>query len=154
MRISALALACIAAFALAACSAKSNTSSSTTTSSDTGTTTSSSGMTASTGGGGGGAATSGSLPSYPGATQEASGTSSGMGGAGSASGTVLSTSDSFDTVYHWYQSHMPAGSEKSHTSAAGMESAVFYIGNAGDQRSVTITTNAGKTMITIAHVTQ
>lgn len=148
MRISTLLLALVAAVALAACTGKSNTQSNTGGSGNmnSGTAAAPSSAPAS--------ATSDAIPNYPGATQMASGTSSGAG-VTSASGTVLSTSDSFDTVYHWYQSHMPAGSEKSHSDMGGMESAVFYLGNAGgDQRSVTITTSGGKTMITIAHVTQ
>jgi hypothetical protein len=106
-----------------------------------------------------GAATGGSsnaagttIPSYPGATTQASGSSAGMSGAASAAGTVLSTDDSFDKVYGWYQQHMPSGSEKSHTTAP-VQSAVFMLGETGkDQQSVTITTQGTKTMITIAHV--
>jgi hypothetical protein len=76
----------------------------------------------------------------------------GMGAAKSAAGKVMSTADSFDKVYAWYQKNMPAGSEKAHTTSP-VESAVFMIGEAGkDQQSVTISTMAGKTMITIAHV--
>jgi hypothetical protein len=92
----------------------------------------------------------GDVPSYPGATTQASGSSSNM--AGSAAGTVMSTDDSFDKVYAWYQQHMPAGSEKSHVTAP-VESAVFTVGEAGqNQTSLTLTTSGGKTMITIAHV--
>lgn len=93
----------------------------------------------------------GEIPSYPGAKTEAAG-SNAMGGAGAASGKVLSTADSFDKVYAWYQKNMPAGSEKSHMDAP-VKSAVFMTGEAGkDQQSVTITVANGKTMITIAHV--
>lgn len=145
MRISSLLLALVGVVALAACSGKSTESSSSTSSSSSSMTTSATTAPSS--------AASSEIPTYPGATQEASGSSSGAG-VTTASGTVLSTPDSFDKVYRWYQSNMPAGSEKSHTAVAGMESAVFWVGNAGDQRSVTITTSGGKTMITIAHVTQ
>lgn len=97
------------------------------------------------------------LPMYPGAKEEASG-SSGMMGTGSAAGSVLSTADSFDKVYKWYQGHMPAGSEKSHASVGGTESAVFIIGMASKtQQSVTISrtpASGGKTMITLAKVTK
>jgi hypothetical protein len=95
-------------------------------------------------------AASGDVPSYPGAVTQASGSSNNMGG--SAAGTVMSTDDSFDKVYTWYQQHMPAGSEKSHVTSP-MESAVFTLGEAGkDQTSLSITTSGGKTMITVAHV--
>ena len=94
--------------------------------------------------------TNGEVPSYPGASTQASGSNSGA--MGSAAGTVMTTDDSFDKVYAWYQQHMPAGSEKSHTTSP-VESAVFTLGEAGsNQTSVTLTTQAGKTMITIAHV--
>lgn len=90
------------------------------------------------------------IPEYPGASTEAAGSGSNMGET--ASGKVLSTADSFDKVYGWYQQHMPSGSEKSHTTAP-VDMAVFMIGDVGSgQKSVTITTQAGKTMITIANV--
>ena len=92
----------------------------------------------------------GSIPSYPGATTQASGSSSGA--MGSAAGTVMTTDDSFDKVYAWYQQNMPAGSEKSHVTAP-VESAVFTVGEPGqEQTSVTLTTQGGKTMISIAKV--
>jgi len=65
---------------------------------------------------------------------------------------VMTTDDSFDKVYTWYQQNMPAGSEKSHVTAP-VESAVFTMGQPGQaQTSVTLTTSGGKTMITIAKV--
>lgn len=90
------------------------------------------------------------IPTYPGATTQASGSSSNM--SGSAAGSVMSSDDSFDKVYTWYQQHMPAGSEKSHMTSP-VESAVFTIGDPGSgQTSVTITTQGAKTMITVAKV--
>ena len=76
-----------------------------------------------------------------------------MAMGGSAAGTVLSTSDSFDKVYKWYQSKLPAGSEKSHATTSMGETAVFTTGELGkDQQSVTLSVAGGKTMITLAHV--
>ena len=70
----------------------------------------------------------------------------------SAAGTVMTTDDSFDKVYAWYQKNMPSGSEKSHTTAP-VQSAVFMVGDPGSgQTSVTITVSGGKTMITTAKV--
>src|SRR5690242_14847910 len=57
----------------------------------------------------------GQVPKYPGAVTQYSGTSSSMGQT--ARGTVATTDDSFDKVYAWYQSHLPAGSEKAHVTA-------------------------------------
>ena len=90
------------------------------------------------------------IPAYPGAATQAAGSGSNMGTT--AAGKVMSTSDSFDKVYGWYQQKLPAGSEKSHVDSP-IQSAVFTIGEVGSgQSSVTITTQSGKTMITIAHV--
>lgn len=90
------------------------------------------------------------IPEYPGATTQAAGSGSNMGT--DAAGKVMSTDDSFDKVYGWYQQKMPTGSEKSHVTAP-VESAVFMIGDTGSgQSSVTLTAQGGKTMITIAHV--
>jgi hypothetical protein len=96
----------------------------------------------------------GDIPTYPGATVQASGTSTMAGGGQQATGKVLSTSDSFDDVYHWYQKNLPAGSEKVHVTAP-VETASFILSATGkNQTSVTITTNSGKTVISIAKVTQ
>jgi hypothetical protein len=95
-------------------------------------------------------APAGEAPAYPGAVTQASGSNSSMGQT--AAGTVMTTDDSFDKVYAWYQKNMPAGSEKSHTTAPVM-SAVFMVGDPGSgQTSVTITVSNGKTMITSAKV--
>ena len=92
------------------------------------------------------------IPAYPGATTQAAGSSEGMGGTTAAAGKVMTTTDSFATVYAWYQKNMPAGSEKAHVTSP-VESAVFTLGDpTSDQTSVTISTLAGKTMITIGHV--
>ena len=93
------------------------------------------------------------LPEYPGATKMASGASGMSMGGGTAAGTVLTTSDSFDKVYKWYQSKLPAGSEKAHMTTAVGETAAFTIGELGkDQQTVSIHAVGGKTMITLAHV--
>lgn len=90
------------------------------------------------------------VPEYPGATTQAAGSSSSMGT--NAAGKVMWTTDSFDKVYGWYQQKLPAGSEKSHVTSP-TETAVFTIGDVSSgQTSVTLTTQSGKTMITIAHV--
>jgi hypothetical protein len=96
------------------------------------------------------AAPAGEAPAYPGATTQASGSNTSIGQ--SAAGTVMTTDDSFDKVYAWYQKNMPSGSEKSHMTAP-VQSAVFMVGDPGSgQTSVTITVSNGKTMITTAKV--
>ncbi len=153
MRISALLLAVIVAAALTACSKSSDnsgsTSSTATTSSEySATTAPAGGMMAST-------QDKTGLPSYPGATAEAAG-STANGAMGAASGKVMTTSDSFDKVYKWYQEKMPKGSEKAHMTTPGAEMATFVEGTAGssNQKSVTITVQGGKTMITMASVSK
>lgn len=147
MRLSALCLLAAAALALGACAKNASQQSSTATEAPYA---AASGAT--TAAAGGGTATMTQLPEYPGATKMASG-ASGMAAGGSAAGTVLSSTDPFDKVYKWYQGKMPAGSEKSHMTTAGGQTAVFTMGEMGkDQQSVTITATAGKTMITLAHV--
>lgn len=153
MRLFGLSLAVmLAAFAVSGCTSKSSTSSSDQSSATATAAATDNGAEASGGTTSSSDAAGTEIPKYPGADTNASGsTSNGMNG-GSAAGTVMSTSDSFDKVYAWYQQHMPSGSEKSHTTSP-IESAVFTLGNAGqDQTSVTLTTSSGKTMITIAHV--
>jgi hypothetical protein len=59
-------------------------------------------------------------------------------GAGAVSGSAYSTSDSFDTVYAFYDKSLPAGSERSHITAP-RETAVFLVGSGNDRLSVTIT---------------
>ncbi|HXB82979.1 MAG TPA: hypothetical protein VNU22_06480 [Candidatus Acidoferrum sp.] len=59
-------------------------------------------------------------------------------GAGAVSGSAYSTSDSFDTVYAFYNKSLPAGSERSHITAP-RETAVFLVGNGNDRLSVTVT---------------
>ncbi|MGA2761040.1 MAG: hypothetical protein ABSF08_12070 [Candidatus Cybelea sp.] len=138
-----------AALAITACASKSSSNdqsqssaeATTAASSDAATTTDNSAATT---------APAGEAPAYPGAVTQASGSNSSMGQT--AAGTVMTTDDSFDKVYAWYQKNMPAGSEKSHTTAP-VQSAVFMVGDPGSgQTSVTITVSNGKTMITSAKV--
>ena len=154
MRFLGITLVVAAALSLTACASKSssNTSSSSDQSSMSSPAPASSDMAASPAASEAATTAAGQIPTYPGATTQYSGSSSNMGQ--SAAGTVMTTDDSFDKVYSWYQSHMPAGSEKAHVTAP-VQSAVFTVGDsAQDQTSVTITVNAGKTMITVGHVKQ
>ena len=151
MRLSGLCLVAAFALVVAGC-AKNASQQSTTTATEAPAAAASGAAPAAAPKGGTGEATMTQLPEYPGATKMASG-ASGMSMGGSAAGTVLSTGDSFDKVYKWYQSKLPAGSEKSHATTAMGETAVFTTGELGkDQQSVTLSVAAGKTMITLAHV--
>ena len=153
MRLLGLSLAVmLAAFAVSGCTSKSSSSTSDQSSATATAAATDSGAAAATDNSTSNDAAGTQIPKYPGADTQASGSSSNGMNGGSAAGTVMSTSDSFDKVYAWYQQHMPSGSEKSHTTSP-IQSAVFTLGEAGqDQTSVTITTSTGKTMITIAHV--
>jgi hypothetical protein len=95
------------------------------------------------------------LPLYPGATQQVAGNSGGVG-AGSASGQIFRSPDSFSKVYAWYQAKMPAHSEKSHMSMAGVETALFVLGSGNSHQTVTISKTAAdpQTLVTLAQVSQ
>jgi hypothetical protein len=150
MRYIGLSLVIAALFSVTACSSKSSSNSSDQ-SNATATSAADSNAAATTAAAPATAA-AGDIPSYPGATTAASGSSNNMGE--SASGSVMMTPDSFDKVYAWYQQHMPAGSEKTHTTSP-VETAVFVIGDpSSGQKSATITTQGSQTMITIANVKQ
>ena len=151
MRFLSTSLLVVAAlFAITACSSKTSSSSSTDQSNAAATTAASEAASPEASAAATTAAAAGEVPSYPGATTQASGSSSNMGE--SAAGKVMTTDDSFAKVYAWYQKNMPAGSERSHVTAP-VESAVFTIGEPGQgQTSVTITTQGGKTMISVAKV--
>ncbi|HLY01308.1 MAG TPA: hypothetical protein VKR56_02285 [Candidatus Cybelea sp.] len=137
-----------AAFAITACASKSSSSDQSQSNAEA--TTAASSAAATTDNTAATTAPAGETPAYPGAVTQASGSNSSMGQT--AAGTVMTTDDSFDKVYAWYQKNMPAGSEKSHTTAP-VESAVFMVGDPGSgQTSVTITVSNGKTMITSAKV--
>lgn len=150
MRYFALSLVIAALLTATACSSKSSSNSSDQSSASA--TSASDANAAATTAAAPATAAAGDMPSYPGATTQASGSSSNMGQT--ASGSVMMTADTFDKVYAWYQQHMPAGSEKSHVTAP-VQSAVFMIGDpSSGQKSVTITTQGNQTMITVANVKQ
>src|SRR5579862_2053828 len=156
MRLLTISLAIAVAIALPACSGKSSSNTSSTSTDTNAAATSAAPADNGTAEPAAGASTAaqpasgGDIPSYPGATTQASGSGSNMGTT--ASGTVMTTDDSFDKVYSWYQKNMPAGSEKSHMTSP-VQSAVFIIGDpSSGQKSVTITTQGPKTMISIANV--
>ncbi len=83
------------------------------------------------------------IPAYPGATTQAAGSSEGMGGTTAAAGKVMTTTDSFATVYAWYQKNMPAGSEKAHVTSP-VESAVFTLGDPSTRPDVGDDQHAGR----------
>jgi hypothetical protein len=68
------------------------------------------------------------VPIYAGAKQEEGGYSM-TGAKGSAQMTSFTTPDSFDRVYAFYHSKMPAGSEKMKIDSGGSSMAEFVVGN-------------------------
>ena len=91
-------------------------------------------------------------PVYPGATVEAA-SSNAETALGAVSGSAYSTSDSFETVYAFYDKNLPPGSERSHITAP-QETAVFLIGSGNDQLSVTVAKSpiCCRTLIVFARV--
>jgi hypothetical protein len=143
MRFLSISLAVAAALTMAACASKSSSNSSDQ-SNAAATTAAGAAAPAASAAASTAAAPADQIPSYPGAVTAYAGSSQG------SSGTVMTTDDSFDKVYAWYQQNLPAGSEKAHVTAP-VQSAVFSIGPDNDRTSVSITASAGKTTITIAH---
>ena len=91
------------------------------------------------------------LPIYPGATPSEGGSLAADTNRGSAKVVTLQTKDSFDKVYAFYHTNMPAGSEKSKMSMAGSSMASFQIGNeaAKMQKSVSIVGSGNSVTITL-----
>lgn len=83
----------------------------------------------------------GSIPTYPGATNVMTATANGT------TSSESTTKDSFETVYAWYKSHLPAGSEAERMTAGSVEEAAFKVGAS----TLSIATSSGQTVITIAN---
>ncbi|HXM17787.1 MAG TPA: hypothetical protein VN934_03145 [Candidatus Tumulicola sp.] len=96
------------------------------------------------------------VPLYPGAKPTEGGGLDATTAEGSAQILVLTTGDSFDKVYAWYKSKMPAGSEKARSSSADNSFASFEVVKNGSKEisSVELSTDGGKTQIAIAHGTK
>ncbi len=73
------------------------------------------------------------------------------GARAAPSGSTYSTTDSFKTVYTFYQQNLPPGSERTHAAAPG-ENAIFLSGSGIDRLKVTVTPSpvCCRTLIVIA----
>ncbi|MDE2481403.1 MAG: hypothetical protein KGN02_04345 [bacterium] len=93
-------------------------------------------------------------PVYPGATS--AGSLSGTTEKGTGALATYTTKDSFDKVYAFYKSKLPAGSEKMKMATGDSQMAVFQVGadSAPEQTSVTVNAENGETTIQIAHGTK
>lgn len=85
-------------------------------------------------------AATGSIPPYPGAKNVMSATANGE------TTSESSTTDSFDTVNAWYQSHLPAGSQAERLTIGNVQEVVFKVGDS----TASIASSNGQTIITIA----
>jgi hypothetical protein len=96
------------------------------------------------------------VPLYPGAKATEGGGLDATTAEGSAQILVLTTGDSFDKVYAWYKSKMPAGSEKTRTSSGDNSFASFEVVKNGAKEisTVQLSTDGGKTQIAISHGTK
>jgi hypothetical protein len=83
------------------------------------------------------------IPTYPGAAAMMTGSANGT------STSILTTKDSFDTVYAWYKGHLPAGSEAEKITTGNVQEVVFKVGDS----AVSITSSNDQTEITIANKT-
>jgi hypothetical protein len=92
------------------------------------------------------------IPIYPGAKTTPGGSVASSDKTGSGQVVNMSSSDSFDTVYGWYKSQLPADAQKMKTSLMGASTATFQVGP-GDEKNgkfVTVSsTGKGDTIITL-----
>lgn len=93
------------------------------------------------------------IPIYPGAKTTEGGSIASSDKTGSGQVVNLTSADSFDTVYGWYKSQLPADAEKTKTSVMGASTATFQVGP-GDEKNgkfVTVSsTGKGDTFITLS----
>jgi hypothetical protein len=93
------------------------------------------------------------IPIYPGAKSDPNGSIAASDKSGASQVVNLTTADSYDTVYAWYKSQLPADAEKSKTGIAGVASATFQVGP-GDEKNgkfVTVSTvGKGDTLVTLS----
>jgi ABC-type Fe3+-hydroxamate transport system substrate-binding protein len=96
------------------------------------------------------------LPVYPGAVNSDNAGYAASTKEGSGQVVILTTTDTFDQVYGWYHTHMPAGSEKMKMTAGGGSIAQFQIGGPTDkiQKVIEITGNGAKTSIMLTSGTK
>lgn len=90
------------------------------------------------------------LPMYPDAKQDTS--ISGAGNSGAA--TVMVTTDSFDKVYAWYQSQIPADWQRAKMDTADGSVATFQLEQGSTTKSVMVAGTKDKTTITLASSTK
>lgn len=90
------------------------------------------------------------LPMYPNAKQDTS--ISGAGNSGAA--TVMVTTDSFDKVYAWYQSQIPADWQRAKMDTADGSVATFQLEQGSTTKSVMVAGTKDKTTITLASSTK
>jgi hypothetical protein len=90
------------------------------------------------------------LPMYPGAKQDTS--ISGAGNSGAA--TMIVTTDSFDKVYAWYQSQIPADWQRAKMDTADGSVATFQLEQGSTTKSVMVAGTKDKTTITLASSTK
>lgn len=96
------------------------------------------------------------LPVYPGATVDSGGAVTGQSQQGSGALVTLKTSDSFDKVYAYYKSRMPANSQTMKSEAGGTSVASFVEGTSSEkvQKSVTITSSSDGVQIMMMSATK
>jgi hypothetical protein len=87
------------------------------------------------------------VPVYPG-SQTTTGSLTVNGANGSGQMVSLKSADSFDTVYNWYKSQLPAGAGQMKSSSGGSDFAEFVV--SGKNASIMLSSKgAGETDIVI-----
>jgi hypothetical protein len=88
------------------------------------------------------------LPVYPGATAATQPQTDVVSGKHVVS-QVYTTRDSFDKVYAWYQSALPAHSETSHDTSQMQEAAAFTLSGGTTQQTVSLLKTGGVEVVNI-----
>lgn len=89
------------------------------------------------------------LPVYPRANASDNAGWSASTKEGSGAIAIMTTTDSFDKVYEWYKSQLPAGSEKVKTSGESGSMAMFQLGKDSDKLKKVVEITGAKDSTTI-----
>ena len=79
------------------------------------------------------------LPIYPSAAGNVTGAMASTGAYGLNAMVALKTSDSFDKVYAWYKSHMPANAQVTRSTSGSTLIATFVEGTSKDKEVKSVT---------------
>lgn len=89
------------------------------------------------------------LPVYPGAVPVNTTAETATIAGKQVVSQVYTTHDSFDKVYAWYQTALPAHSETAHETSQTQQSALFTLSGGAKQQTVSIVSTSGVEVVNI-----